>query len=50
MHHEVDIAHTESGRIKLDQNIFRSRFGNGYLLEFLKCSQLESFTTQSRKK
>lgn len=50
MHHEVDIAHAESGRIKLDQNIFRSRFGNGYLLDLLKCNQSESFITESRKK
>ncbi len=39
IHHKVDIAHAESGRIKLDQNIFRSRCRNGNLLDFLRGRQ-----------
>jgi hypothetical protein len=39
IHHEVDIAHAESGRIELDQNIFRSRRRHRNFLNFLSGCQ-----------
>jgi hypothetical protein len=39
IHHEVDIAHAESGRIELDQNIFRPRRRHWNFLNFLRAYQ-----------
>lgn len=50
IHHKVDIAHAESGRIKLDQNIFRSGCRNGNLLDFLGvCQSLNHTVTADFK-
>jgi len=47
IHHKVDVAHAESGRIKLDQNIFRSRRRHRNFLNFLRGCQ--SFHPQNSR-